>query len=98
MEQPILRFNGVLELSKSVISSLEQTLFCHCRVLIYTRYQVFIIMATLGSLGHTSSALGSGNLMPSAEDLLPCCLLVVLILYFVDAFIRKNDRKNSEQE
>ena len=98
MEQPNLRFNDVLELSKSVISSLEQTLFCHCRVLIYTRYQVFISMATLGSLGHKSSALGSGNLMPTAADLLPCCLLAVLILYLVDALIRKNDRKNSEQE
>ena len=55
-------------------------------------------MATLGSLGHTSSALGSGKLMPSAEDLLPCCLLAVSILYLVDALIRKNDHKNSEQE
>ena len=55
-------------------------------------------MVTLGSLGHTSSALGSGNLMPSAEEMFACCLLVVLILYLVDALIRKNDRKNSEQE
>ena len=98
MELLILRFNDVLELSKSVISSLEQTLFCHCRVLIYTRLQAIVVMATLGSLGHKSSALGSGNLMPSAEEMFACCLLVVLILYFVDALIRKNDRKNSEQE
>ena len=68
MEQLILRFHDVLEFSKSVIPSLEQTFFCHCRVLIYTRLQAIVVMATLDSLGHTSSALGSGNLMPSAED------------------------------
>ena len=59
---------------------------------------MFIVMVTLGSLGHTSSALGSGNLMPSGEEMFACCLLVVLILYLVDALIRKNDRRNSEQE
>ena len=54
-------------------------------------------MVTHGSLGHTSSALGSGNLMPSGEEMFACSLFVVLILYLVDALIRKNDRKNIKE-
>lgn len=54
-------------------------------------------MATLGSLGHTSSALGSGNLMPGGEEMFACCLLVVFFLYLMDALIRKIDRKTSEE-
>ena len=55
-------------------------------------------MASLGSLGHTSSALGSGNLLPSQEEIFACCLLVVFILSLMDALIRKIDRNRSKEK